>query len=298
MINSYSAQRYQLLRQSTKFLPYWRYMTAGDDRVRMTHKALHGQVWAADSPVWAAIFPPNGFRCRCRVEALRKAEKLSKLTPEEARNYADPGWRYNVGRGIEVKDYENFLNAAEADDLVGLTGYGIDSAMKRHDRDSKDFPPSRGEITGGDKSKLKAVQEAYKPEFEKAWGVAPGESTYLEDERGFGAQLSETLFEHGATWSKIERHRLATLAKEAFADDIYEAWLNRFTDKKTGKVSLGINYVKKFRVGKEKNIVVVATLDELTGNLVYTYYEDATDSRINRIHRTGVLLYKNDWRKR
>jgi len=50
--------------------PFWQYLTADDGDVRPTHAALHGKVFAADDPVWQQIYPPNGFRCRCRVVTL------------------------------------------------------------------------------------------------------------------------------------------------------------------------------------------------------------------------------------
>ncbi|WP_244161278.1 minor capsid protein [Pseudomonas anguilliseptica] len=41
-----------------------------DGRTRPSHRALNGKVYRHDDPVWSAIYPPNGFNCRCRVTAL------------------------------------------------------------------------------------------------------------------------------------------------------------------------------------------------------------------------------------
>ncbi|MHC8285604.1 phage minor head protein [Pseudomonas sp. XS1P51] len=38
-----------------------------------SHRALHGQVFRHDDPIWASIFPPSGFNCRRRVIALSEA---------------------------------------------------------------------------------------------------------------------------------------------------------------------------------------------------------------------------------
>lgn len=54
--------------------PYWRYRTVGDDRVRDSHRAMDGVTARHDHPMWAEWYPPNGFRCRCRVDTLSQRE--------------------------------------------------------------------------------------------------------------------------------------------------------------------------------------------------------------------------------
>ena len=34
---------------------------------------MSGEVYRHDDPIWLAIYPPNGFNCRCRVVALSAA---------------------------------------------------------------------------------------------------------------------------------------------------------------------------------------------------------------------------------
>jgi SPP1 gp7 family putative phage head morphogenesis protein len=51
--------------------PLLRYITMGDDRVRDSHAAMSGFVARRDHPAWRTWYPPNGFRCRCMVEAIR-----------------------------------------------------------------------------------------------------------------------------------------------------------------------------------------------------------------------------------
>jgi SPP1 gp7 family putative phage head morphogenesis protein len=55
-------------------LPYWRYATVGDSRVRPAHRAMHGFVARWDDPVWQLWTPPNGHRCRCSLFAISKAD--------------------------------------------------------------------------------------------------------------------------------------------------------------------------------------------------------------------------------
>lgn len=61
--------------------PYWQYVAILDGKTRPSHRALAGKVYRADDPIWKAIYPPNGFNCRCRVVALSEAAmKRRKLT--------------------------------------------------------------------------------------------------------------------------------------------------------------------------------------------------------------------------
>lgn len=47
--------------------PFWEYVAVLDSRTRPAHRALHGRVYRHDDPFWASFYPPNGYRCRCRV---------------------------------------------------------------------------------------------------------------------------------------------------------------------------------------------------------------------------------------
>lgn len=53
--------------------PYWQYVAILDGKTRPSHRALAGKVYPANDPIWSAIYPPNGFNCRCRVVALSAA---------------------------------------------------------------------------------------------------------------------------------------------------------------------------------------------------------------------------------
>jgi len=53
-------------------LPYLKYQTVGDGRVRESHKVLDGIVRRVDDAFWKKYMPMNGWRCRCIVVQLNE----------------------------------------------------------------------------------------------------------------------------------------------------------------------------------------------------------------------------------
>lgn len=128
MAVSYAAGHYQQLKESANLLPWWRYVAIMDKSTRPAHAALHNHVYTHDDPAWGSIFPPNGWRCRCRVEPLTEREahgtegytvqKQSQTVTEMRRvgkdgpmvpvtgvvaqdgrvMFPDPAWAYNPGQ--------------------------------------------------------------------------------------------------------------------------------------------------------------------------------------------------------
>lgn len=121
---SYQAGRWEQQQAVKEDRPFLSYFTVGDDRVRPHHAALHGVTLPADHPRWAEIYPPNGHRCRCRVNSFTRADverrklevldDLPEVRPVELRVFdrnrrkfvtvveqveprADPGWAFNPG---------------------------------------------------------------------------------------------------------------------------------------------------------------------------------------------------------
>lgn len=68
--SSYMAGRKAEQEATAETHPFWQYVAILDGRTRPSHRALSGQVYRWDDPIWSAIYPPNGFNCRCRVAAF------------------------------------------------------------------------------------------------------------------------------------------------------------------------------------------------------------------------------------
>ena len=70
MQSAYNAGRYKQQMASATVAPYLRYMAVMDIKTRPSHRAMHGLVYRYDDPIWQTMYPPNGWRCRCRVDTL------------------------------------------------------------------------------------------------------------------------------------------------------------------------------------------------------------------------------------
>lgn len=119
---AYSAGQWARVQRTKATHPYIRYVTKGDERVRVSHAAWNNLVLPVDHPFWQTHWPPNGWRCRCRVVAINQrdydrgtapnGEPFNKTAPEDVTREwvndrtgeildvpvgVDPGFAYNPG---------------------------------------------------------------------------------------------------------------------------------------------------------------------------------------------------------
>ncbi|CAI2536222.1 phage head morphogenesis protein, SPP1 gp7 family [Serratia ficaria] len=71
---AYMSARHASMLANAENRPYWRYVAVMDAKTRPSHARLHNRVFHYLDPIWQYIFPPNGFNCRCRAEALTERE--------------------------------------------------------------------------------------------------------------------------------------------------------------------------------------------------------------------------------
>ena len=91
------------------------YRTAGDDKVRPEHAALHGVTLPMSDPFWDEYYPPNGWNCRCTVVQVLKdnypatdqAEAYRRGREALARDKKGL-FRFNSGKQGKIPDYNPY----------------------------------------------------------------------------------------------------------------------------------------------------------------------------------------------
>ncbi|WP_175716577.1 phage minor head protein [Burkholderia anthina] len=163
---AYSVGLYKRLRDNVDNRPYWRYLAVMDGRTRPSHRALHGKVFRWDDPIWDVIFPPNGWGCRCIVQALTEEEfqelgvplldgsqsietievpinkagdmmdvRVVRFVDELGREQIfrpDPGWDYNPGAGYAEDQALSNVLAAKIDKVPPATGATVAANITRN----------------------------------------------------------------------------------------------------------------------------------------------------------------------
>lgn len=83
MQTAYQCGRYKQMLENADNRPYWRYVAVLDQRTRPAHRLLNGRTFRFDDAFWASHYPPNGWGCRCRVQALSETGLAREgITPE------------------------------------------------------------------------------------------------------------------------------------------------------------------------------------------------------------------------
>lgn len=67
---AHAAGRWERFVKQADLFPYLRYVAVKDDRTRPEHLRWHGTMLPVDHPFWLTHYPPNGWRCRCRVQQV------------------------------------------------------------------------------------------------------------------------------------------------------------------------------------------------------------------------------------
>ncbi len=109
---AYSAGRYAQLTDPDvqEFFPFWTYVHSGSRHPRLQHLGWNGLTLRADDPFWKSHYPPNGWRCGCRVSPTSRAAmgRMGKSSPDQAppiemRTWVNPrtGAKHQVPAGID-----------------------------------------------------------------------------------------------------------------------------------------------------------------------------------------------------
>ena len=155
LLTAESAANYQRLIKKANLFPYWKYVTAGDEKVRKEHRKLNGVTLYWDDSRWDKIYPPNGWKCRCRVVPLMKHEgnnDLLKRSQDITDDYMQSDeWKKikathfdsNVGKRQHIFDNNQMYvrkfptKAAKLMEKVTPDDWGLKHSYKQLIRDAK-----------------------------------------------------------------------------------------------------------------------------------------------------------------
>ncbi len=76
--------QWERIQRSKRTHPYLRYITKRDERVRDLHAGWDNVTLPVDDSFWHTHYPPNGWRCRCRVVPVSQREYDAGVTPTGA----------------------------------------------------------------------------------------------------------------------------------------------------------------------------------------------------------------------
>lgn len=115
---AHSAGRWERIKRSASTRPFLEYMHTDQQFPRPWHLACNGIVLPVDHPFWETHATPNGWRCKCWIRSLRKAEAVTSEEELKRRGVlktvayrnkrtgvttrtpigVDPGFGYNPGK--------------------------------------------------------------------------------------------------------------------------------------------------------------------------------------------------------
>lgn len=72
--SSYMAGRHQQMLAVSERRPFWRYVHSGSENPRHDHLSWNNLVLRHDDPWWQTHYPPCGWGCDCRVQALNERD--------------------------------------------------------------------------------------------------------------------------------------------------------------------------------------------------------------------------------
>lgn len=288
--------------QRTKKTHKWlRYVAVQDDRTRDEHRQWDGLVLDADDAFWKTRYPPNGWNCRCTVEALDQVDldeegiEPDKAPPVEMETRtvktADGDMQVEVPKGIDVGFGHNVGEAAGlalsperlAMERAGLFEEIASPLLPKHLQRPLAPTPARAkqaDTVVGDANAMRAVLRD---------AIGGDEKTFV-DPTGGRVRINDAIVDHLLADGKrlaSHRERFFPFIPELIEDPA-EIWTTFARSTETGAVRLRRRYVSRLALTKDRTVALVAEQD----NGIWSGFNFLmSDGEIGNV-RKGTLAYK------
>lgn len=213
---SYMGGRYKGMVENVDRRPFWMYVAVLDNRTRPRHRSMHGRIFRWDDPIWGVLWPPNGYRCRCRIRAL---------TAEEVE-----------AEGLVVSEGARFMETVTVDlgprrGKMAVTGFR-DPVTREFFAPDPGFDHNPAGSWGRDVALARTVQAIQSPEIRmQTWQALNGSSARAGAWRDFVSQV---------TGSRSEAVRRAGHVGQVlgFVDDQVAGFARRMGDAQPTRVAV------------------------------------------------------------
>lgn len=288
---AFGAGQYAKLQDVKKRFPYWQYVTAGDERVRDSHKALDGKIFKTQD---AQYYPPVGFNCRCKARPISKRQAKQRgitgpdtVTPEMRANLQNAEFI-----GDKVVNFRDWLQVKMGDlpqASQQLIIQQLDDLTEHAPEQTRNMPsepidPDRFVEVTPAKADTDYVQS-----FLEEFGTSVGHNTQHIDKTGATLTISDAFFvDRAAGAYKIGRGRARYV--KLFADTLKEPDEIWEITRKSGRVKR--HYVKAVtnKKGERRYILMVCDKKENRWQGTTAFYSKA-EGYIEK-QREGERIYK------
>jgi len=311
MQSAYMAGRVRQMLENVDERPYWRILTAGDDRVRPAHRALHGKIFHYQEILDRGLIPPFDYNCRCTIQALTpgQIQQMGLKVEEKALAiYDDPetGLPVNIrpreGFGHNPDDY-NFGIVEYKEEVIPeierIEGSSNWKERNRPDADLKnnkektpeDFIDAKHLIRINPESKLSEIGNLIAKEISKEYpSLLSGWPDKLE--MHIPLPFKDTLLFNQGSLNKLLKYPERIIDFNKFIDTVqnpWEVWVN----KNPVSGEWGYTFIKMYN-DKKENLYCRVDIYPSEGAKVTTYFVSRNKSYLNNRRNGIALIYVND----
>lgn len=272
---------YWRLKAQAHIFEHWQYVTVDDGLVRPEHEKLHNLILRHDNPAWKDIFPPNGWRCRCRVRPILRhdvisTEKENKAKLDEFRKSKE--WKKAKASGFG-------MNKAITGEIFAANQMYVKSVTGKMLRDINHKTLGLG-TTQQNRAKADTPVTKYQSPAEQ-WKQAntAGGVISLKDYKGRSLSIDEKSFNKHTLENKAYRVQYLEALRETLQKPS-EVWL---TAHKTTDDFRNVAFIRYY---KDVTITVLGTIERGRYKLTTWFpLQEGKESVVNDF-RSGLLILK------